>query len=80
MTTPGTIWDIPLAWPDGDEWKEHVMRPAQASDQQPEDSTANTLRGDNRLARADTPQYQKPEDSHEADPNCPSCIFLASNE
>jgi len=35
------------------------------------------MRGDSRLERFDTPQYQCAEDARLADPECPTCIWPA---
>ena len=35
------------------------------------------MRGDSRQERFDTPQYQCAEDASLADPDCPTCVWLA---
>lgn len=83
---PGEIRKVPLTWPRDAGWKDAVMRPNKTAsvgiDEKDEDdgSGHQHLRGDQRTARHDTPQYQQPEDLSEAEPNCPSCVFLTPLE
>ena len=83
LVEPGSVLDLPMRWAADDDWKERVMRPEPASQdaQDAKDSkgpqSPDPLAGDQRTPRRDTPQYQSPLDEQAADPNCPSCIFLA---
>ena len=74
LVEPGSVLDLPMRWAADDAWKERVMRPEPAS-KGPQ--SPDPLAGDQRTPRRDTPQYQSPLDEQAADPNCPSCIFLA---
>lgn len=83
MESPGEIKPAPLTWPEGASWKDAVMRPHKSSstDNGSDDNALEhrSLRGDQRTHRHDTPQYQLPEDLTEAEPNCPSCVFLTTS-
>ena len=78
IQSPGEIRQVPLTWPGDAGWKDAVMRPHKASSQEAGDDNSGhqNLRGDQRAARHDTPQYQLPEDLTEAEVDCPSCVFL----
>lgn len=76
ISEPGTIERLTYEWSEEDTWKERVVRP---------EADANTAeaesRGDDRVPRYDTPQYQNSADRDLADAalasdGCPSCVFL----
>lgn len=66
----GQIIDLDYAWHADDIWKDSVMRP------DPNASARKASHNDSRTERHDSPQYQSREDALNADPDCPSCIFL----
>ena len=74
IESPGEIRQVPLTWPNGADWKDAVMRPHETASE--DDGKHRNLRGDQRTARVDTPQYQMPEDATAAEANCSSCVFL----
>ena len=77
LSSPGRVIDLPMHWAEDDAWKDRVMRPdaAHKSPGQAPDS----LSGDQRTPRRDTPQYQSPLDEAAADPSCRSCVFLSES-
>lgn len=77
LSSPGRVIDLPMHWAEDDAWKDRVMRPvpAQKSPREAPDS----LSGDQRSPRRDTPQYQSPQDEAAADPSCRSCVFLSES-
>ena len=79
LDEPGDVVDLPMRWAADDAWKERVMRPEPASSDTAGLRSPDPLAGDQRTPRRDTPQYQSPLDEQAADPNCPSCIFLAES-
>ena len=38
----------------------------------------DVMRGDKRIARHDTPQYQCAADAEAADPDCPTCVWTTA--
>lgn len=80
--SPGDIRQVPLVWPGDAGWKDAVMRPEAKDQEAPDPNQAQeqashaSLRGDQRVERYDSPQYQLPDDAVAAEPNCSSCVFL----
>ncbi len=82
--SPGGIHQVPLVWPGDAGWKDAVMRPEVKGLEAPdpnqeadrEKASLASLRGDQRVERYDSPQYQLPDDAVGAEPNCSSCVFL----
>ena len=72
LDTPGQAQHLPFEWAADHSWKDRVMRPTES---QGGDKTNH----DDRVARFDTPQYQDPRDADQADPQCPSCVFLTAD-
>ena len=77
LSSPGRVIDLPMRWAEDDAWKDRVMRP-DAAHKSPEQAP-DSLSGDQRTPRRDTPQYQSPLDEAEADPSCRSCVFLSES-
>ncbi|MEM6999788.1 MAG: hypothetical protein AAF529_03310 [Pseudomonadota bacterium] len=72
LDTPGQVQHLPFEWGADHSWKDRVMRPSK-------NETAETTGTDDRVARFDTPQYQHQRDADQADPHCPSCVFLSAD-
>ena len=79
LVEPGRVLDLPMRWAKNDAWKDRVMRPEPASRDSNGPQSPDPLAGDQRTPRKDTPQYQYSLDEQAADPNCPSCVFLAES-
>lgn len=64
---PGALVEPGYRWAADDAWKDTVMRPGGSGG------------GDDRMTRVDVPQYQCEADAAAADPQCPTCIWLAAD-
>lgn len=67
---PGDIRRLPYPWPLDADWKKRLTAPGAAGDA-----------GDDRAARRDRPQYERPEDEAAAAEElarngCPSCVYV----
>ena len=77
IAVPGEIRTLPYQWSADHSWKDRVMRPQPAGEN--DDRTDSPAGGtDDRLARTDEPQYQYPADRRRVleSHTCPGCVFL----